>query len=203
VSATATPGASASAVLLQDDLSRAEGGKLPPSSADPARYSAGYVNGEYEIAVNRTPGQGESRLPGTYADASIAVDVDMANPTPNQFAQLACRVRDNVSQYRVTFNPATGGVVLVRWLPVSGYEVPRIALTSLEIRSPAMHLGSAVNHAELSCRGTTITAKLNGTVAASVSDNSLAEGGLWIAAGGPGDGQKPVARFSNLVVRQE
>jgi dienelactone hydrolase len=207
VIASATPAAVAGTALLEDTLSQAAGGKLPPTSTDPGRFTAAYAGGKYEITVNRTPGQGEIVLPGTYADTSIAVDVEMVNPTPNQFVQLACRVRDATSLYRFTFNPATGGVLLVRWLPVPGYELPRIALTPLDVRWPAMNLGSAVNHAELSCRGTTITARLNGTVVASVTDNSLAAGQLWIATGEapapPGQDQKPTARFSNLVVRQE
>ena len=65
----------------------------------------------------------------------------------------------------------------------------------------------APNRLELSCRGTTLTARINGETVAMVSHNTFAEGRLWIGAGeqgaAPDAAPGPVARFSNLVIRQE
>jgi predicted dienelactone hydrolase len=194
-------------VLLEDDLSGAHGGQLPASSADPARYDAGYAGGKYQIAVNRPFNQGEVLLPGTYADAAIAVDAELVNPAPDQYVQLACRTQDAVSQYRFAFRPATGEFWINRWHPRSGPAGQFVPLLPPEPPSLAIRRGSDTNRAELTCRGTTITARLNGVTVASVADNTFRAGRMWIAvgesAGGSSPSVKPVARFSNLVVTAE
>jgi dienelactone hydrolase len=205
--ATATPQAATGSVLLKDDLVSPQDGKLPESSSDPAWFTAGYDGGKYEIVVNRPGPQAQVVVPGTYGDASITVDVEMVNPTPTQFAQLACRSQDATSQYRFTFQPATGQALLVRWLPVPGAGVPRVSLVPLGSTAPSMHRDGAINHVELICRGTAIAGLINGVTVASISDNTFAAGQMWIAtgdsAGGSGTGVKPTARFSHLVIAQE
>jgi hypothetical protein len=171
------------------------------------------VQGAYEIAVNRPPSQdggslGEALLPGTYGDAALAVDVALVGGGPSSAFYLACRSQDEVSQYRFRFNPTTGEALIVRWLPVPESNVPRnIPLMPLGIVAPIAHAPNATYHAELSCHGTTIEARLNGTTVASVSDNTFANGQLWLAAGEvagtPSSGPRAKARFSNLVVTQE
>jgi hypothetical protein len=206
-SAPSVPSAAAGTVLLQDDLSGTQRGTLPANSGDPARFDAGYLGGKYEIAVKRPGAMGEVTVPGTYDDASLAIDVDMVDPTPAHSVQLACRARDAASQYRFTFRPANGEHLLVRWLSIPQVTAPRLSLLPLGLYSPAVQQGSATNHAELSCRRTTITARINGVTVASVSDNTFATGQMLIAVsespGTPSTATRPVARFSNLVVRQE
>ncbi len=205
--AGSAPAAPAGTVLLADDLTSAQTGTLPSNSRDPARYTASYVAGMYEIAVRRPGTQGEAPVPGTFADATIAVDVEMADPIPGRFAQLACRSQNATSQYRFTFQPATGQVLLVRWLPVANLGVPRVSMVPLDLTSTAIHKDSVKNRAELRCRGTRITARVNGVDVLSVSDNTFAAGQFWIAAGvvvgATSTPAGPTARFSNLVITQE
>ena len=144
-------------------------------------------------------------LPGTYGDVTIAVDVELVDPSPSQFVQLACRSQNAASQYRFGFRPATGEVWINRWLPKPSPGEWR-GLTEPGLTSPAVHLGRAVNRAELSCHGTTIEGSINGVTAASVTDNSFFEGQLWIAVGetfSEKRGATPVGRFSNLLVTQK
>jgi dienelactone hydrolase len=210
LASAAVPERPAGTVLLADDLTGAQGGALPASSPDPARYRAGYVGGRYEIGLEHAAAQsavqGEVVLPGSYADASLAVDVELVDPTPARYVQLACRSQDATSQYRFAFRPASGELWIGRWL-----RKPDVSSQGLLVPtgtfSPAVHLGGAVNHAELSCRGATITARINGETVASASDNTFVAGQMWIAVGetpgGPAVGSRAAARFSNLVVTQE
>ncbi len=197
-------------VQISDDLSAPRGDHLPPTSADPARYDVGYVAGQYQITVNRpasatASSQGEAVIAGTYGDASVAVDAALVNPTPDQYLQLACRSQGPFSQYRFAFRPATGEYSITRWLTIPGLDAPLgPPLLPRGLISPAVQRGTAVNHAELRCQGTTISAQINGEIVAKLSDNTFASGKLWIAVGevfgAQPTGQKPVARFSNLVV---
>jgi dienelactone hydrolase len=207
----------AGTVLLQDSLTDGQTGALPASSLDPGRYRAGYVPGGYEIGIVKAPGTGivwgETLLPGSYANASLAVDVEMANPLPSQYVQLACRSRNANTQYRLGFRPATGEVWINRWFAKDGFDTQVNTTAALPLTLPASfpstaHLGGDSNHIELRCNGTTITGHLNGATVASASDNSIADGQMWIAVGETGSstaggGTHPVARFSNLVVKQE
>jgi hypothetical protein len=103
--------------------------------------------------------------------------------------------------------PANGTFLLVRWLPVEGFGLPSVALTPPDAFSAAVRQGGAVNRIELSCRGTTISGRINGVTVVSVSDNAHANGQMWFAvgetAGAASTGARARARFSNLVVTQE
>ncbi len=206
--AAVVPSEAPGTVLLADDLSSPRADHLPMSSSDPARYDAGYVAGQYEIVVNRAASQGEAVVSGTYADASIAVDAELVSPTPDQYVQLACRSQGPTSQYRFAFRPATGEYWLTRWLSIPGLNAPLSPpILPRGLVSPSVHQGSASNHAELSCRGTTITARINSETVATVSDNTFSSGQMWIAVGttasASSPASKPVARFRNLVITQQ
>ena len=108
---------------------------------------------------------------------------------------------------RSTVSPsgATCEYSITRWLTIPGLDAPLgPPLLPRGLISPAVHRGTAVNHAELRCQGTTITAQINSETLATVSDNTFASGRMWIAVGeafgAQPTGQKPVARFGNLVV---
>jgi dienelactone hydrolase len=199
--------------LLDDDLSVPRGDHLPTSSRDPARYGVGYANGGYEITVNRPATQtasvqGEAVVAGNYGDASIAVDAEIASPTPDQFLQLACRSQGPTSQYRFGFRPATGEYWLSRWLTIPGVPVPLTPpMLPPGLIASAARLGGASNRLELGCRGTTIVARINSQTVATVQDNTFSSGQMWIAVGEtpgePGGGVRPVGRFRNLLITQE
>jgi hypothetical protein len=76
--------------------------------------------------------------------------------------------------------PDTGELWDNRWLPVAG----RPPYTTLyHAISSVVHSGAEVNHLKLACQGTTIQVSINGTTVASISDNTLQAGQLWIGAG--------------------
>jgi dienelactone hydrolase len=206
----------AGTTLLQDSLNGQQSTVLPTSSTDADTYRAGYGPNGYEIALTKAPGAvavwGTALLPGTYANTSIAVDVDVSDPAPSAYVQLACRYQNLSTQYRFAFRPANGEFWLTRWhskFPSStriDFSASRSLVPSGSF-SLAIHQGSASNHMELSCNGTTITGRINGQAVATVLDNTMASGGMWIAIGetppaSPG-AIRPSARFRNLVVKQE
>jgi len=202
--ANSTPEVAAGTVLLKDDLTSAQGGQLPASSGDPARFDAGYTAGGYEIAVKQPADQGEVALPGNYSDVSVAVDVELLDPVPSQYVFVACRVKDASAQYRLVFRPANGMLSINRWLMVPGAGSPWRGLVPAGFVADAILRGSATNHAELTCRGTTMTARINGITVVSVSDNTYATGQVWLGVGEspgfPSMGGRPVAHFRNLVI---
>jgi dienelactone hydrolase len=207
-----TPGASPGTVLLSDDLTLAATGKLPASSPAPGKFLAGYSEGRYVIslAASATPPatseQPQVNVPGTYADASIAIDAALQNPSDDQLVSVACRSTSSGSQYRVSVFPSTGQFTLNRSLAGSV-----TSLSGLQT-SPVIHQGSQVNRIELTCQGTTIQASVNGTVVASATDGTFSAGQFWIGvvqlpAGTVGvsataAGSTIEASFANLVVTQ-
>jgi predicted dienelactone hydrolase len=202
-------GAAAGPILLRDDPTGAAAGRLPAESPDPARFAAGYADGTYEIALNGAAEGAAVPLPGTYGDASIAVDAALVDPSPDHHLQLACRARESGAQYTLDVRPAAGDFAIQRWLFIPSLIPWTTGGQHLVLpkSSPAIRLGGATNRVELSCRGTTITARINGVTVASVSDNTLQEGRMVLAvrqsAGNAGPSARPIARFSNLVITQE
>jgi hypothetical protein len=65
-----------------------------------------------------------------------------------------------------------------------------------ERRENAIWSGDASNRLELTCSGSTITARINETEVASVQDSRLQDGALGFAAAGA------TVYFDNLVIRQ-
>jgi len=193
-------------IVLQDDLSTPRGDHLPTTSPDPQRFSVDYVGGAYQIAVARPVSQGEAVVAGQYADASIAVDATLVDPSPDQYVQLACRSQHATAQYRFAFRPASGEYWLTRWFAGPRYS-SQVRMLPFGLISSAVHQGSATNRVELDCHGSTMTGRINGVTVATVPDNTYAAGQIWIAVGetasSPGAGSKPVARFTNLVITQQ
>src|SRR5579862_6875149 len=183
-----------SRVLLSDEMIAPDGGILPQRSTDPARFTAGYAGGEYVIHVNAPFSQGEALLPGEFADSSIAIDGALLNAAADQFLQLACRSQGQGSQYRFGFRPANGEFWITRW--TEGAQVA--TLTSTDGSKTATDMGAKVNphsqtnHLELACEKNVISAIVNGTIVASVSDGTFQRGQVWIAAG-----ETPLAARTN------
>lgn len=59
-------------------------------------------------------------LPGTYADATLAVGAVLVHPEDDQYMQIACHSQGATSQYRFAFRPATGEVWINRWFARPG-----------------------------------------------------------------------------------
>jgi dienelactone hydrolase len=204
MASSSTPEVPAGTVLFKDDLTSAQSGQLATSSSDPTRFDAEYTASGYEIAVKQALGQGEVIVPGTFSDVTVAVDVELLDPAPSQYVFVACRAKDAAAQYRLSFRPANGQLSINRWLPVPGAGSPWRQMIPAGFSTEALQQGSAANHAELSCRGTSIAAQINGTTVASASDNSYAAGQIWLGVGESAGfritGTRPAARFRNLVI---
>jgi hypothetical protein len=159
-------------------------GILPKDSDDPNRYRRGYADGEYLItlpAVSTFPGnlsnQVETVLPGSYGDASLAIEMRLDNPSIDQFVNLGCRSHDPTSQYRLTIFPASGMFQLVRWMSGQPWTLTGVQAV------PTIHRGSETNLLELSCHGPVIESSINGERVASITDYTFQAGQLWIGVG--------------------
>jgi hypothetical protein len=198
IAAEPTPSAGAG-TLLFSDLSR-----LSTTSTDPSRYAVAYSSGTYDISVKRPFDQGETVIPGMYADSTLSVDAALVQPADDQYLQLACRSDGPTRQYRFGIRPGTGEVWINRWVGASGV-LPYATL--FDEVSTAVHAGATPNHLELACKGTSIQGSVNGITMVTISDNSLQSGQSWIAVGEVRDGGHPdvpaEAHFQNLVVRQD
>ncbi len=187
-------------VLFADNFDNPAAGRLPKTSSNPA-VSLGYVEGEYEIH-RVDPNYGFNRavvIPGSFDNASIAVDVWLVGGTDGRFVNLLCRWQsDTNNYYRLSVQPASG-----QWLMARVDSGTTTALTSFAVSS-AIRRGTAVNTLELTCKGATISAAINGAQVGAVTDRTYDEGRWAFSAGGTvGQPATVQARFDNLSVRQQ
>jgi len=187
-------------VLLADNFDDPAGGHLPKSSLDPAHSELGYADGEYVVKKidPRWRSAAAAMLPGSYADAVIAVDAHLLEPVERRFVVIGCRSSDDFgSQYRLAVSPTAGTFSLSRWdrgrpVQLTGWQ-----------ESSAIHPGSEVNHLELTCVGNTIGASINRVEVAVVQDGTYAEGGEFLMVSPPAEANGlAAASFDNLVVLQ-
>lgn len=189
------PALPAGPVLLSENFDDPARGVLPQSSSEPALWLVGYQNGEYVVSSVDPFRSGALgiRLPNTYTDAMLAVDARLTAGLRAGYIALACRA--GAGHYRLTVHPDSRSFALARW---DGGT--RVALVDWRV-SPAIKEWSQTNRLELSCAGSTITARVNGVPLASVQDGTYREGGLWIGAGAFRDARELIsARFDNLLV---
>ena len=184
-------------VLLQDDFKDPDKGRLPRESDQPSRYRRGYDGGEYVIRKLDPQWSGllAAELPGSYDNATIAVEVRLVGESRGRFIALGCRAGD-AGHYRLTVGPANGAFVLSRW---DGAKETPLVPAQL---SPAIRRGNETNRLELACAGDTISATINGTPVASAQDGAYREGGMWIGAEETPSPPVAEARFVNLTVVQ-
>jgi hypothetical protein len=174
------------AVLLADNFDDPTLGWLDASA---------YSGGEYAVRGAFA----EWALPGSFADVTVAVDARLVGDTTNRAVAVYCRARSSEGgrlYYQFTVIPADGVFLLQRADSAAG-----VALVG-RTQSAAIRAGNATNRLELSCIGTTISAKINGTEVASVQDGTHTSGRVSIGAGPFGGAGAVDARFDNLVVTQ-
>jgi uncharacterized delta-60 repeat protein len=187
-------------VILRDSGDSAATGLFSEESFNPQCCRFSYTGGEFSISkidpqFERVP---TSYVPGWFTDVTLAVDLRVVGPFQGRYVALGCRdtpSQGGSNQYRFSIDPEDGYYTLALW--VQGQE------TILdEGASPAIRTGNQVNHIELSCIGTTISARVNGVTVTSVKDTTHGQGRLWIGTGVyrsslPGTVD---ARFHNLQV---
>ena len=195
-------GALPGTVLLSDAFDDPANGILPLTAPFTTREQ-GYVNSEYFIR-GRAGGSGQSQLvslPGSYGDVSLMIDAAFAGEYTSRSLYLGCRYASSndtgagAQGYRMVADTRTGEVEMRR------YDNGR----STTVRSTvvrAMNRGTSKNRFGISCKGTTISALVNGVTVLAVTDSRYREGRLYI---GVSSGANLVAegRFDNLLVIQE
>ena len=106
-------------LLFIETFESPEAGKLPQASPDPARFQAGYEDGEYVIRLTK-PAKGtlvRIGLPGIHTDVNLGVDAWLARGTDDAVIVLGCRVNsDYREEYRLRIDPARSRFILTGWI---------------------------------------------------------------------------------------
>jgi hypothetical protein len=185
-------------VLLIDSFDNPAAGRLSSQSDDPA-VEQGYVGGEYQVRLSSSAKPvwvvGASSV---FADLQVAVDARLAEATEGRWVGVACRMnpKDGTAQfYALLTIPATGRFALsnfdgYRWVHLVPFQ-----------SSEAVRRGNASNHLELTCVGSTIIARINGTEVASAQDGTYDSGYVAVVVSRD-EGIPLEARFDNLIVRE-
>lgn len=191
-SGTPTPGPGA--ILLSDNFDDPAAGVLPRSSPDPDRYTRGYVDGEYRL-FSQSDAAPFAVLPGSYDDASVAVDARMVGGAESGAIALYCRLQAGATLggYRLWVTPVDGEIRLYRI--DGGADTP---LTDWVLAS-AFRRGSARNRIEFACAGSVISAMVNGVRVELAADGTYRRGQMMFAAVGTGAVD---VRLDNMVVTQ-
>lgn len=189
---TAAPEPARGTILLSDNFDDPASGLLPRSSDQPTAYQLAYVGGEYQVRMlvlgpDRTA---KAYVPGTYIDASVAVDTRLVGDLPERGIVLACRSQPQLGEYRFVVEPESRHFWLIRAIPRldgSGRVGEGILASG---PSSAINRGNANNRVELMCTGDTITGIVNGVVVGSAKEGSdvlgppgtepRREGRIWV-----------------------
>jgi hypothetical protein len=180
-----------------DSFDNPEAGRLATRSDDPA-VEQGYAQGEYQVRLSSSAkpvrAVGASSV---FADLQVAVDARLAEDTEGRWVGVACRMnpRDGTAQfYALLTVPASGQFALSNF---DGYRwVHLVPFRSSEV----IRRGHASNHLELTCVGSTITARINGTEVASTQDGTYGSGYVAVVVSRD-EGIPLAARFDNLIVK--
>ncbi|MFN8524010.1 MAG: hypothetical protein U0821_13010 [Chloroflexota bacterium] len=194
------PPAAPGVELLRDDFADEAHGLLSRVPSNRNVVDVGYDNGAYRLRRPDTPGLRASyvTVPVSSPDSDIAVDVDLVEPSPWKQYGLVCRdqaARGGSTHYRLTVEPSGARFRLDRF----DRGVPTELWPWRD--SPAIRRDGASNRLELGCRGTTITAVVNGVGIGTVDDATYRRGRLAVVTARTTD--DPVAveiRLRNLVV---
>jgi hypothetical protein len=188
-------------ILFSDALDAVATGRLARSSTQPSNFVVGYGSDGYLLQKVNPSFQGLVTVSvpvaaGTADDSAIAVDAKVIDPTANRFVALACRDQGAASSgYRFSVVPASGTVAISR---IDGGAATALAGP---LDASALLRNQVTNRVELSCVGSTISGRINGTEVAAAQDGAYKQGGLLIAAGADASGPLTVeAHFRNLVV---
>ena len=198
---TARPDAASAITLgevrLTDSFDNPAAGRLSSQSDDPAAEQ-GYIAGEYQVRLSSSAKPFRAVAANSvFANLQVAVDARLAEDPDARWVGIACRLtpKDGTAQfYALLTVPATGHFALsnfdgYRWVHLVPFQF-----------SEAVRRGNASNHLELTCVGSSIIARINGTEVASALDRTYDSGYVAVVLGR--DQAIPAeARFDNLIVR--
>lgn len=204
----ATTAAAPGTILLSETFDDPSDGVLPTQSSSPDQWAQGYNRGAYYI-LGRSPidAIASAHLPGTYGDASMAVESYVGSSDSTGSATvvyLGCREKPGIvnTGYRFVTSPSTGQFTLMR-----ADSADQSTYTYLQqwTGSPAIRSSGEWNRLDLVCTGTSITAFINNVLVATAQDNTYLNGVMWLGASADASGANPStpeAWFDNLVVEQ-
>jgi len=208
-------GAASENILLADNFSDPSNGALPTQSRQPNETQLGYVNGEYQLAVV-DPAYALGTfvsVPGSYTDTAIDLDVRMLPQNKPQAAFfLRCRYDftppGGIAGYSFGLYPLQGAFSFGRWDPSSDSstaDLTNLLAGGAVQYSSAIRQGTAENHVQLSSDGDLLTASLNGTLMASLRDETFKVGRIQLAAGFGTGGRLDISgpidvRLGNLII---
>ena len=171
------------------------------STASPSRTEAqfAYADGEFVIqTLVDDAGIWQAGIPGSFTNASMAVDVRLVGDSANGIVLLGCRstaTQTSTSEYTIALQPWDGSLTLTRW--DNGEPV----VLAGHIPQNEVATGNDVFRLELACVGSTISAIVNGEQVLSVEDDTYTSGGFFIGAGvEAGQDGAIEARWDNLEV---
>jgi DNA-directed RNA polymerase subunit RPC12/RpoP len=180
--------------LFQDTFSSASSGW---PRARNSKYTLEYKGGNYHVLINeQNVGQEVTRNgEGSYADASIEVDVQQTAGPSDGLIGVTCRNDNNGDFYSFEFSQ-DGAYGIYKYSNDNGNSLDEQTL------EPGLIQQNGVNHLEGVCAGDTLTLLLNGQVLSQVQDSSYTEGqaGLLVRTGSSGASGADVL-FSHLLVK--
>ena len=185
-------------IVVQDDFEDEDAGELSTRSPDPDLVSYAYDDGEFVIeTLEEDAGGWQAGVPGTYTDATLAIDVRLAGEFEGRYVRIGCRFSFDdqaASEYSLLVDTETQYAALDLW---DAGELTTLDSATLDEIEP----GDGTNRLELSCVGETISARVNGALVGSVEDDTLDRGVFYIGAGTYTDVEGTFeARFDDLVV---
>jgi hypothetical protein len=186
------------AILLLDNMDDPSRGVLPTRFSDPSASAGGYEAGEY---VLRTIDPGlrtltGALLPGTFTNASIALDIRVVGDATGRELALACRVQADDSEYLFVLSIGTGSAWIVR--AGGGQQTALSQPRTIQLRGDGLP-----DRFEFRCASERLTAYANSQQVGVATDSTYGTGRIGILAGNfHGEAGTVEAHLTNLVVTQ-
>ncbi len=179
-------------VLFKDDFSKTDSGWSTANDADGIND---YQDGGFRFLVNKVNWYFWSNPGRSFSDVTIEVDgKKLAGPDENDYGVI-CRYSDTDNFYFFTIG--SDG-----YYGVSKYVAGKdslVGMTQLEQNTNVIKGGDATNHIKVTCKGSSLTLEVNGTILADVLDTDLTSGDIGLIAGSYDTVGVDVS-FDNLIV---
>lgn len=187
-------------IVLVDNFEHPERSLLSTTTPDPNLVRYAYENGEFIIqTLQDDAGAWQAGLPNVYQEVSLAVNARFVGETTGRYVKVACRstiTGDGVNEYSLILDASDGYVSLDSWEDNERVNLFEDALPDV------VKLGEETNRIQLDCFGDQITATINGTQVASVTNDSHQKGSVYLAAGTYADTDGTVeVHFDRLLVQ--
>ena len=163
-------------LLFQDDFSDANSGWDRIQDADGIND---YHEGGYRIQVNKVNWYFWSNPGLNFSDVIIDVDATkIGGPDENDLGVI-CRYKDDSNFYFITIS-SDGYYGVNKFLDG---EQSLVGMDALQFNDTIVKTGSATNHIQVKCIGSSLTLIANGQVLADVSDTDFAAGDVGLIVG--------------------